>query len=262
MPPRRRVRVSIPDTAGLDRDGEKVGNRRPATDDPWDDGAVFKTWTQSFANPGDSPDPHVVRWVDGPDYWFRAEVADVDFDAHFRLGVSDEGQLVVTGLLLGSPGGTQPITTSNLHKLPIGAIYEAISRLDDVTSAVAEKARKFRGEIPARGGQRTPDKQFAQAAEIYKQCLVERPNDPIKCVAEKLGVSSATASRRVQRARDLGLLRGEQPTPESDKAQRDLLIERLSTTTDENEKTGLQVEIWNIEERLNIPMGDRSGIPF
>ena len=273
--------MSIPDVAGLDRDGQVVAEGH----DPWD-GHVFKTWARSFQ---ETELQHPLDHPDGPDYWFRAEVDDVDFDIRFRLGVTEEGGLVVTGLLLGDPVGTQPITTSNLHRLPIGAIYEAISRLDDATSALAEKARKFEGEVPSRGGQRTSDEQFLEAAEMYKQCLIERPNDPIKCVAEKLGVSSATASRRVSRARDLGLLSMQPSANEDAKWMKNLLtsigdielalhgiddrlkgfvdegdVEQLEGRRDELKQRliGLQVKLWEVEERLDIPSVDRRGIPF
>jgi hypothetical protein len=290
MPPRRRARVSIPDTAGLSRDGQEVGRQNhPWSTDPWGDDTmpILKTWRQSFEDPDDAPS---TSEPNGPDYWFRADMSDVDFDVHFRLGVTDEGGLVVTGLLLGDPGGTQAITTSNLHRLPIGAIYEAISRLDDVTTAVAEKARKFKGEVPARGGQRTPDEQFQEAAEIYRQCLIERPNDPVKCVAEKLGVSNATASRRVSRARDLGLLaekaealdyfRDLIPALKSRVAlatkQLERLDRRMKNEPDQSaleelsrrrhnlsrEITDDRVKLFEAESRLGIPITEREGIPF
>lgn len=182
----------------------KVGWRDdPTGNDPFGV-EVRKSWADSFADPEDRhskpSDP------EGPDYWFSADVQEVDFDVHFRLGLTDEGALVVTGLLLGDPGGNQAITTSNLHKLPIGTIYEAIAGLEHVTSALHEMARRFKGTVPTRGGQKTEDSQFVLAADVFRQCIRERPNDTIKCVAERLGVSSATASRRVSRARDLGLL--------------------------------------------------------
>ncbi|MEU6641268.1 hypothetical protein ABZ863_01820 [Saccharomonospora sp. NPDC046836] len=292
MPPRRRARVRIPDIAGLDRDSQIVEydsvDPWAPEDQPFNKMAVRKTWTNSFEDPeGMQVDPSAPN---GPDYWFRAEMEDVDFDVHFRLGVTAEGGLVVTGLLLGDPGGTQAITTSNLHRLPMGALYEAISRLDDVTTAVAEKARKFEGEVPTRGGQRTPDKQFEEAADLYRQCLIERPNDPIKCVAEKLGVSSATASRRVSRARDLGLLASDSDTRTSnEKKLADLVARNKHLLSEVHELDDRMKNIGNkstlnelrrerddlfreysensrtlsiVEERLGIPMNERDGLPF
>jgi DNA-binding Lrp family transcriptional regulator len=211
MAGKQRARTRIPDRAGLRHDRQYV--RTDVQD--WGmadqlETQITKSWGDSFDDPEEAnSDPSMPE---GPDYWFKAEVQGVDFDVHFRLGLGRDGELVVTGLLLGDPLGTQAITTSNLHRLPLGALYQSIAALNDITTALADRAKEFKGEIPSRGGQRLPDQQFKEAAELYKQCLIERPNDPIKCVSEKLGVSSATASRRVQRARDLGLLRSKEKT--------------------------------------------------
>lgn len=243
--------MRIPDQPGLYRDHQKVGEI--ASDDPWSSGqAVMKSWGQSF-EPEENGDP------DGSDYWFTAEVEDVDFDIHFRLGRGDDGALVVTGLLLGNPGGTQAITTSNLHRLPIGAIYEAIAALDNVTTALAEKARPFQGAVPSRGGQRSPTIDFIIAARTYKQCVVDRPNDPIKCVAEKLAVSSATASRRVSRARDMNLLSADA----TDLEQMAILLQEIEKAKSGTDKEyQLKTEIYEVEHRLNLPDSMRVGIPF
>lgn len=137
--------------------------------------------------------------------WFQATVPGVDFDVLFRLGLTDEGALVITGLHLGDDDSTQPITTSNLHRLSMGALYDAVSALPDRTAVLAH-CEMFEGYLPTRGGQRTPDEKIAEAAVLYRTALLRHPQHPIQAVAEALGVSSATASRRLQVARDRGLL--------------------------------------------------------
>jgi hypothetical protein len=238
----------------------------PVDDDPWGAAGdvvgptpITKSWTESFLRPDDagrSPDE-----PDGPDYWFTAEVDDVDFDIHFRLGKSEDGELVITGMLLGSPGGTQAITTSNLHRLPLGSIYQAITAIDDITTSLGEKARDFHGNIPSRGGQRSSHLDFITAAQQYKHCAIDRPNDTIKCVAERLGVSSATASRRVQRARDMRMLRASDEVLEK-MAELVAAMDTAHTEGDGGVHYELGTELWNLEQAIGIPTNMRKGLPF
>jgi hypothetical protein len=263
MARRRRAKVALPNEPGLEQVTQAVAEERvEVAEDPWGEPVmrqIFKSWADSFA------DSQVVGKTadepDGPDYWLKAEVEDVDFDIHFRLGKTDEGALVVTGMLLGNPGGTQAITTSNLHKLPIGAIYEAVTAIDDITPTLAEKAREFKGSVPTRGGQRSSNLEFVRAAQHYKQCVIERPNDPIKCVADRLGVSNATASRRVSRARDMRMLKA----PDSVLDKMEVVIRELEAAAqagDSKAHSDLQTELYALEEQVGVPANMRKGIPF
>lgn len=142
------------------------------------------------------------------DFWHRIDIPDVPFPLWARVAQTEYGDFVITGVLLGDPEGGQAVGTGNLSKV---AIKEILSAIDDADRSGASDFREyspeFNGRVPRPGGQMLADDTIREAATVAVLVkMYGRGRPVITSTAEALGVSRATASRRIQRARDLGLL--------------------------------------------------------
>ncbi|TGD33296.1 hypothetical protein EB835_02090 [Brevibacterium sp. S22] len=142
------------------------------------------------------------------DFWHRIDVSGVPFPLWVRVAQSEHGDFVITGMLLGDPEGAQAIGTGGLSKI---AINDILSAIDDAhRSGVGnfrEYSPEFSGRVPRPGGQVLGDDTIYEAATVATLVKWYGKGRPvISTTAEALNVSRATASRRIQRARDLGLL--------------------------------------------------------
>src|SRR5699024_8987701 len=150
-----------------------------------------------------------LGYIEGPaDFWHRIDVSDVPFPLWARVAQTAHGDFVITGLLLGEPDGSQAIGTGGISKIAINeilAVFDDLYRSPDVD--FREYSIEFSGSVPRPGGQLLADETIREAATVATLVkMFGRGRPVISSTAEALGVSRATASRRIQRARDLGLL--------------------------------------------------------
>lgn len=135
-------------------------------------------------------------------------MSTVPFPLWARVAQTMHGDFVITGLLLGDPDGSQAIGTGNISKIAINEILAAIE--DSDRSGIIdfrEYSPEFSGRVPRPGGQIIADDTIREAATVATPVQMFGHGRPvISSTAEALGGSRATASRRIQRARDLGLL--------------------------------------------------------
>ncbi|WP_209374499.1 hypothetical protein [Brevibacterium renqingii] len=142
------------------------------------------------------------------DFWHRIDISEVPFPLWVRVAQTEYGDFVITGMLLGDPGGGQALGTGSISKI---AINEILAAIDDADRSGAgdfrEQSPEFGGRVPRPGGQVLAGETIREAAIVATLVKLYGNGRPvISSTAEALGVSRATASRRIQRARDLGLL--------------------------------------------------------
>lgn len=142
------------------------------------------------------------------DFWHRIDVPDVPFPLWARIAQTEYGDFVITGLVLGDPDGGQAIGTGSISRIAINEILGAIDDTDrSGASDLREHSPEFSGRVPRPGGQVLADDTIREAATVATLVKIYGNGRPvISSTAEALGVSRATASRRIQRARDMGLL--------------------------------------------------------
>jgi hypothetical protein len=159
----------------------------------------------------------------GQPYWVAVENVGVPFPIVVRLGKSPDGRLACTGMVIGPDAELgQEITARSLRQIPLGQILSTVAGLD------FPGAEELGGEVthlwrqpPARPGPTALSREDLQrVAEDYRAALLQAPRSPIKLMAQKVHASEATIRRRVQRARDMGLLRPVQPGKAGEKPLR------------------------------------------
>lgn len=160
-----------------------------------------------------APAEDVDSWYDAfseveeeGEYWHRVEIDRVPFPMWVRLGATIEGEYFVTGMLLGDPKGEVAIGTGALNRIAINDILEQVSKIDKAYDNLPDISHDFVGEVRRPGGQVQEMRAFREAAEVYVLAQWGYSKALIGVVAQALGVSRATASRRVQKARDMGLV--------------------------------------------------------
>lgn len=146
---------------------------------------------------------------DEGEYWHRVDMDRIPFPVWIRLGMSIEDGFVITGMLLGDPDGEVAIGTGALNKIAINDILESVARLDQADDLLRDTAHEFVGEVRRPGGQAQDNDAFREAARVYTLAQWSGSRALIGVVANALRVSRATASRRVQRARELGFVAAE-----------------------------------------------------
>lgn len=142
------------------------------------------------------------------DLWHRIEIPDVPFPLWARVAQTEHGDFVITGMLLGDPEGCSAIGTGGISKIAINDILAAVDEADrSGASDFREYSPEFGGRVPRPGGQVLGDDTIYEAATVATLVKWYGKGRPlISTTAEALNVSRATASRRIQRARDMGLL--------------------------------------------------------
>ena len=160
-------------------------------------GLVDGEWARSLVGEDESAD-----------FWHRIDVPDVPFPLWARIAQTEYGDFVITGLVLGDPDGGQAIGTGSISRIAINEILAAIDDTDrSGASDLREHSPEFSGRVPRPGGQVLADNTIREAATVATLVKMYGNGRPvISSTAEALGVSRATASRRIQRARDMGLL--------------------------------------------------------
>lgn len=150
----------------------------------------------------------LVGTDESADFWHRIEVPDVPFPLWARIAQTEYGDFVITGLLLGDPDGGQAIGTGSISRIAINEILAAIDDTDrSGASELREHSPEFSGRVPRPGGQVLADDTIREAATVATLVKMYGNGRPvISSTADAIGVSRATASRRIQRARDMGLL--------------------------------------------------------
>lgn len=169
---------------------------------PEDSESLLSQWSESLTHHND---PHGRR-----DYWQLVEFPDVPFPLWVRLGMDEYGDFVVTGMLLGEPDGTVAIGTGALSGIAVNKILEAAQAADEHGVPLREQAHDFTGKARRAGGQELGDAVIREAASAWVFVKKSAESSVITGVANALGVSRATASRRTRRARELGFLDEEQ----------------------------------------------------
>lgn len=176
----------------------------PASEDGFGhDESLESHWTPSFI-PNDTHDPD-----ENADYWNRVEIDGVNFPIWVRFGQTEFGEFVVTGMLLGDAQGRAAIGTGGLNKIAVNDIISSAESIAQTDGRLIEHARDFIGKAPTPGGQPQGEEVFREAAHAWALAKLLGKTALVTTVAEMLGVSRPTASRRIQRARDEGLLADE-----------------------------------------------------
>lgn len=174
---------------------------------PADHDGVNKEWMR-WVEPRESAAEH-DDWALAADYWDRVEIDGVGFPIWVRFGQTELGDFVVTGMLMGDPDGGSAIGTGALNKIAVNDILASASDLSETDSRIIDHARDFIGRVPTPGGQPSDERVYAQAAFAWALLKVLGRTATVSAVAAMLNTSRPTASRRIQRARDEGLLQTE-----------------------------------------------------
>ena len=168
------------------------------------------------------PDPTAVKMALGkvaakePERWFQFDMGD-NF-AWARLGQTDEGRLILTGLFLGADGETE-ITSRGLREIRWDKVLELAANMG-LHQARQPGHRKWPFK-PAQvvGAKRLPREHFERVAQAYRVAIERDPRAPIPQLAAVFATSLPTMARWVAKCRSMGLLgpairgrAGEKPT--------------------------------------------------
>jgi hypothetical protein len=164
------------------------------------------------------PDPPRFRGQQ----WVRVEGPGLpDVEVRVRVGLSDDGRLACTGLLIGGNRPSLEIGAAQLRHIPLGAIVASAADFwngselqDPLGSAILRHmARKTLGVEPFVAGVRTrpgraglPAEHWEKVAMDYQAALAAAPDRPILHLVEATGTPEPTWRRWVRIARDKGLL--------------------------------------------------------
>jgi hypothetical protein len=150
--------------------------------------------------------------------WVFAFGPGVPIPVLMRVGKSESGQLACTGLLVGFDfdyktteilsGSKVELSARRLQQIRIGELLDAVTADPFFAKALGE-VPKVRGGRRRRPGPHPSDderlREAREALEVHDALRAARRGSPYPEMARRLGVSEATARRRVQRAIALGL---------------------------------------------------------
>jgi len=170
----------------------------------WPDGAAVK---QAFGKVATKE----------PERWFQVDMGDRFI--WVRLGQTDEGRLILTGLLLGADEEKE-ITSRGLRGIGWDKVLEYAANF-----GLHEQRRKGMRDWPFKparvvGAKRLPREHFERVAQAYRVAVQRDPRAPIPQLAAVFATSLPTMARWVAKCRSMGLLgpairgrAGEKPTP-------------------------------------------------
>jgi hypothetical protein len=163
--------------------------------------------------------------------WVRAAGGDLPQPVLVRLGLSDDGRLVATGLHIEAPS---ELAARDL-RLPLAWIVgEIAARRPDVFKSLlaerleyADRIKRARGKMDtlraaaqpvgrpvmrrARPGRRGhPDAHYRQVAQAYRRAKRQHPRGPIRALMEELHASEPTVHRWLNTAVEKGFLEKEE----------------------------------------------------
>jgi hypothetical protein len=130
----------------------------------------------------------------------------VDYQVRMRVARDKGGNLIVTAMTLEADEGRK-LTASSLHKVPLGAILDALAQDLDTLQAIGieftvPEAPVLPSRQPGRAGH--PDEHYQTVARIYREAGGRKP---IRFVSERYGsYSENTVKGWVAEARKRGYL--------------------------------------------------------
>jgi hypothetical protein len=168
------------------------------------------------------PDPTAVEQAFGgvaakePERWFQFEMGDSWI--WVRLAQTNDGRLILTGLLLGA-GEEKEITSRGLREIGWDKVLEYVANMGlHKSRQPGQREWPFK---PARvvGAKRLPREHFERVAQAYRVAVQRDPRAPIPQLAAVFATSLPTMARWVAKCRSMGLLgpairgrAGEKPT--------------------------------------------------
>lgn len=126
-----------------------------------------------------------------------------------QIGLSTDGRLVCTGLLIGwQLGDSEPveIKARDVHAIKLGALLNGLP----LPGFVAASAPTFRAPHPGRAGHF--DDHYRMVADLYRSARISSPASPMQRLAADLRVGMATAYRWRDEAARRGFLEPRQQT--------------------------------------------------
>jgi hypothetical protein len=121
-----------------------------------------------------------------------------------RLAVQDGGRLVCTGVVMGEPDGSVPITVRAVREAPIAQVLEEISEralsadpLEGlVYSALLDLAGDARVLATHRGPKGKDDAFYRRVWDAYTEALKVAPTAPVKYMREQGGIYGSDSTVR------------------------------------------------------------------
>jgi len=135
-----------------------------------------------------------------------------------RLGTTEDGRLVCTGLLVGGWEKAE-VSSTALRHIPIAALVtwvKSASQSDDplmagIFGSAVELAHTGAQRPRVRPGPRGhPRSHFEEVAAAYRAAIGRGVRSPVAALKRELNASEPTVRRWLQRCRDMGLL---EPAP-------------------------------------------------
>lgn len=173
-------------------------------------------------------DPEMDPWAAMSEQrWLHVHDPELPVSTWFRMGVSEDGRLVCTGLLLGGDVPDEEVTTSTLRGIPVAQLLAEVERMaKGEHGALAEAwarevgiGRADRFERPkVRPGRRGhPREHYEEVARRYLEALRTHPHKPTAHLAQTITdpdghpVAPSTVRRWLERAEQMGLLNRAEP---------------------------------------------------
>lgn len=152
-------------------------------------------------------------WV----YLTASDESGEPYDVALRLQRTEQGRVICTALVAGNvmPWSGQPVevTSRSLREIPIAELLGTAMASTAVPGAYGVAVSALLNALPeatfehARPGPKGhTEEHFKKVAIFYRHALSVAPDRPLEWLAAKMGVSTSTARRHVQRARDRGML--------------------------------------------------------
>ncbi|WP_022891228.1 hypothetical protein [Agromyces subbeticus] len=164
------------------------------------------------------------NWEDlGEETWTRVEGGTLDAPIYVRIAQTMDGRGVITGIMIGGSWPRGEVTANSLRQIKIGTILGAVFDGWSIEDApdyedLAEQAewgivheltvrRSPRLPTASRAASRSaaPD-ELVEFARVYTEQRVRNAHRAMTATAKLLNVSRATANRRAERCRAVGLL--------------------------------------------------------
>lgn len=146
---------------------------------------------------------------------------DKDWDIEPITNKDPEGNLIITGLTISAKSDKAKkfgLTSNVVRKIRINdllngqkdqdedTIYLVMRDLPEGASTRKEWLASIKGQWPGFGQKSHPDWLYARVAFFYTIALKNNSKSPVSELAEMIDVNVETAARRINKARQLGLL--------------------------------------------------------
>lgn len=151
----------------------------------------------------------LAQFASSSDAWVGVGPPDSPLPAWVRLGMSADGRLICTGLVIGDTGATTEITVRKLRAVPLGALLDQLSNPgdDSIASFISEGLGDLASRsapVPInRGPKELPDELLDHVLAQYRRAVAAAPSAPFKHLRDQglLHGSDSTLRRQVRQAK-------------------------------------------------------------